>query len=164
MRSRIFAILLALPISAVAGQPTMTIEHAWSRAAIAGREGVIYMTITNSGVPDSMIGVSTPVAATAQLHQTINDNGVMKMRAVPSLAIGHDQSVTLAPSGYHIMLMSLKQTLKQGDSFPVTVTFQKTGTLTATVTVEKAGATGMAPADTSQHMGMPVQHEDKQRP
>lgn len=162
MHRTLAVFLLLLSATAFANSAAIKVEHVWSRAAMAGREGVVYLTITNSGPADSLTGVSTPVAATAELHRTTNDNGVMKMRAVPSLAIGHDQSVTLAPSGYHIMLTNLKQTLRQGDSFPVTLTFQEAGALTATATVEKAGATSMAPGDTSQHMDMPMQHNGKQ--
>jgi periplasmic copper chaperone A len=162
MRSLLAAMLIALPMCAMADPPTMTVDHAWSRAAMAGREGVVYLTITNSGAPDQLTAISTPVAAMAQLHQTINDNGVMKMRAVKSLEIDQGKSVTLAPSGYHIMLMDLKQALKQGESFPVTLTFAKAGPVTATAMVEKAGATSMAPGDMSQHMSMPMQSGSKQ--
>jgi len=45
--------------------------------------------------------------------------------------------VTLAPGGYHIMLMGLKQPLKEGDSFPVTLGFQGSGQVTSTVTVRR---------------------------
>ena len=65
----------------------------------------------------------------------------MKMRPVASLTVEPGKPVTLAPGGYHIMLTGLKQALKQGDSFPVTLSFAKAGQVTATATVEKAGAT-----------------------
>jgi len=56
------------------------------------------------------------------VHQSIVDGGVMKMRPVASLPIESDKPMTLAPGGYHIMLSGLKQALKQGDSFPITLT------------------------------------------
>jgi hypothetical protein len=84
----------------------------------------------------------------------------MKMRPVPSLPIGQDKSVTLAPGGYHIMLMNLKQTLKQGDSFPVTLTFTKAGTITATAMVEKAGAAS-GPSGGMSGMTMPMPGSSK---
>ena len=56
-----------------------------------------------------LTGVTTPVAAEAALHQSINDHGVTKMRPVGSLPIESGKPVTLAPGGYHIMLMGLKQ-------------------------------------------------------
>jgi copper(I)-binding protein len=136
-------------------QSAIRIDHAWSRAALAGHEGVVYLTITititNTGAADTLSAVTTPVAATAGLHQSIDDHGVMKMRPVASLPIEPGKPVTLAPGGYHIMLTDLKQPLKEGDSFPVTLSFAKAGQVTATATVAKAGATTMPGMD---HGGM----------
>lgn len=149
-------LLLLLPVAASAQPASIKVEQVWSRAAVAGHEGVAYMTITNAGPTDALTAVSTPIAATADLHQTIDDNGVMKMRPVQSLPIDTGKTVTLAPRGYHIMLTNLKQTLKEGDSFPITLTFQKAGTITATAKVEKAGATAAPTSGTSDHMNMPM--------
>ena len=71
------------------------------------------------------------------------------------------EPVTLAPGGYHIMLMGLKQTLKQGDSFPVTLGFAKAGQVTATATVEKAGA-AMPGLDHSNMGDLPMQGSARQ--
>lgn len=155
MRNMLAAILIALPVSAMSA--SLEVDHAWSRAAMAGHEGVVYLTITNSGEPDQLTTVTTPVAAMASLHQTIDDNGVMKMRAVTSLSVDHNQSVTLKPGSYHIMLMNLKQPLKQGDNFPITLTFAKAGQVTATAVVGSAGAGSMP-----QPMNMPMPANPKQ--
>lgn len=149
-------VLTLLPIMALADSNSIKVDQAWSRAAMAGHEGVVYLTITNSGPTDTLTGASTPVAAMAGLHQTINDNGVMKMRSVPSLPIDPGKTVTLAPQGYHIMLTDLKQTLKEGDSFPITLTFKNAGDITANAKVVKAGATSAARSDMSDHMHMPM--------
>ena len=58
---------------------------------------------------------------------------------VATLPVQPGKSVTLAPGGYHIMLTGLKQPLQQGDTFPLTLNFEKAGQVTATVTVQKAG-------------------------
>jgi hypothetical protein len=152
MRRFLAAILIAAPITALAEQSAIQVDHAWSRAAMAGREGVVYLTITDTGSPDTLTGVTTPVAAEAALHQSIDNHGVMKMRPVGPLPIEPGKPVTLAPGGYHIMLMGLKQTLKAGDSFPVTLSFAKAGQVTATATVQKAGAT--LPATQGERSGM----------
>ena len=57
------------------------------------------------------------------------------MRAVPELPVAPGEPVTLAPGGYHIMLVGLKQALKEGDSFPVTLRFEHAGELSTTVAV-----------------------------
>jgi periplasmic copper chaperone A len=140
MRPLLVAILLALPLAAFADEAGIHVDHVWSRAAMAGHEGAVYLTITDTGAQDTLTGITTPVATKADLHETINDHGVMKMRPVTALTVEPRKPVTLAPGGYHIMLMDLKQALKQGDSFPVTLSFAKAGQVTATATGEKAGA------------------------
>ena len=70
---------------------------------------------------------------------------VMKMRPLASLDIPAGQPVTLKPGGEHIMLMGLNGPLREGQSFPLTLTFEKAGTREVTVAVEKPGAAGPAP-------------------
>jgi len=174
MRRLLVAAMLAVPVAVpLAGfaqqteapQPGVQIDHVWSRAAMAGRTGVVYLTITDTGPADTLTGVATPVAATAGLHETVSDSGVMKMRPVASLPITPGKPVTLAPGGYHIMLMDLKQPLKEGDSFPVTFSFAKAGQVTVTATVEKAGAAampGMGQGSTGGMGNMPMPGNGKQ--
>ena len=120
----------------------IAISDAWSRAAMSGRTGVVYLTITDTGAPDRLTGANSPVATTASLHESFDDHGIMKMRPVPELPVQPGVSVTLAPGGYHIMLEGLKQALQPGQTFPVTLTFANAGPVTATATVQKAGTAG----------------------
>ena len=105
--------------------------------------GAAYFTVTANVQPDRLVGVSTPVAATAELHETINDNGVMKMRPVAAIALDPGKSVTFTPGGYHVMLVGLKSPLKAGDSFPLTLTFEHAPPITVTVKVEAVGSASM---------------------
>jgi len=154
MRPFLAVILIALPLAALADQAAIQVDHVWSRAAIAGRTGVVYLTITDRGAPDALTGAASPVATMAELHQNFDDHGVMKMRPVATLKIDPGKPITLAPGGYHIMLMVLKRDLKPGESFPITLTFAKAGQITATATVSGLGpdATGGMPP----HMNMPM--------
>lgn len=161
MRILSVVLLLAMPVAALADQAGIQLDHVWSRAAMAGRQGVVYLTITDKGPADTLTGVSTPVAAMAELHETINDHGVMKMRAVASLPVTPDKPLTLAPGGYHIMLMDLKQPLKEGDSFPVTLSFAKAGQVTATAHVQKSAA-AMPGMDHGGMGNMPMPSSGKQ--
>jgi len=70
---------------------------------------------------------------------------VMKMRPLTSLDIPAIQPVTLKPGGEHIMLMGLNRPLREGQSFPLTLTFEKAGAREVAVAVEKPGAAGPAP-------------------
>ena len=82
------------------------------------------------------------------------DNGAMKMRQVDGIDLPAGKPVTLKPGGYHIMLLDLAHPLKQGQSFPLTLSFEKAGKQNVTVKVQKVGA--MAPGEkTGSGMNMP---------
>jgi copper(I)-binding protein len=93
------------------------------------------------------------------VHQTIKNGDVMEMRPVDALTVSADKPVTLAPGGYHIMLMGLKRPLAKGDKFPVTLRFEKAGSIQATVTVQSAGAS--AP---TMDMGQGMSHSGMKMP
>jgi copper(I)-binding protein len=121
------------------------ISHAWARATAANaKTGAAYLTIANKGGGDDrLVAVSGPVAAKAELHVTSMDNGVMKMRPLQAVDVKAGATAELKPGGMHIMLIGLAAPLKVGQSFPLTLTFEKAGTIPVTVTVEKAGAMEM---------------------
>src|SRR4051812_46612190 len=98
-RVMLAAVLLAVPISVSAQQNGIRVENAWSRAALAGRTGVVYLTIMDTGAPDRLTGVSSPVAARADLHESFTDHGVAKMRSVATLPVEPGKPLTLAPNG-----------------------------------------------------------------
>jgi copper(I)-binding protein len=140
------ALAAGFAVAASAQQSTIAVTDAWARATPQGaKTGAAYVTVANQGsVPDKLVSASTPVAAEAQLHTMTDDNGVMKMRPVSAVDVKPGASVTLKPGGMHVMLMGLKQPLSEGQSFPLTLTFEKAGKVETTVKIAKAGAmTGM---------------------
>jgi periplasmic copper chaperone A len=168
MRSVLLFALLALPAVAVADSAGIQVQNAWSRAMPAGGSGVVYLTIIDTGAPDTLTGASSPVAAKAELHESIDDNGIMKMRAVSGLPVTTSAPVTLKPNGYHIMLLDLKQPLVAGTRIPVTLTFEKAGSITTMATVEQVGASMPGKANDGMNMhgmsmgGMPMGGMPKQ--
>ena len=128
------------------------VENAWARATAPSQSvGGVFLTITDTGAPDALVSVASPIATTLELHETVADNGVMRMRPIAALPLPSGQPVTLKPGSYHLMAMGLKQPLKQGDSFPVTLNFLHAAPMTVTAVVASAGASGpeggMAPMD-----------------
>jgi len=144
VKSAVLASLLLIASPALAQTPAIQVQDAWARATAAGAHtGAVYLTLTDTaGSADQLVGASSPVAGMAELHETVNDHGVMRMRPVKALPLVPGKAMTLKPGAYHIMLMDLKQQLKDGETFPVTLNFEKAGSVTATVHVEKAGAMG----------------------
>jgi periplasmic copper chaperone A len=138
--------VLAAPLATVgfaASAQTIAVEQAWARATSPSQSvGGVFLTLTDNGGDDALVSAASPVAKSVELHETVNDNGVMKMQPIPSLKLTHGQSVTLQPGQYHLMAMGLKQQLKPGDTFPVTLAFAHAAPVTATVTVQAAGASG----------------------
>jgi len=119
----------------------IAVSNAWARATPGtATTGAAYVTITDNGSPDRLTGVRTPVAGMAQLHEMRTVNGVMKMRKVAGIRLLTAKPVTLAPGGYHVMLMRLKHPLKEGDTFPLTLTFEHAAPITVQVKVAALGA------------------------
>ena len=120
-----------------------TIDRAWARATPgSATTGAVYFRI-ESPIDDRLIGVASPVARKAELHTHVEENGLLLMHEVEGgLAVPAGQTVELKSGGLlHVMLIDLKQKLKAGDSFPLTVTFEKAGPRGVTVKVERLGAT-----------------------
>ncbi|HEX3864102.1 MAG TPA: copper chaperone PCu(A)C [Stellaceae bacterium] len=143
-----------------AAQPTaqtgdVSVTNAWARATPGQAEiGAAYLTLT-SPTADHLTAISTPVARKAELHTMTMDGNVMKMRSLSSLDLPAGQPVSLKPGGAHIMLMGLKAPLRAGESFPLTLQFDKAGTKEVNVAVTKPGAMG---PDKSGSMPMPAGH------
>ncbi len=141
-----FALVCARPASAQQVKiGDLVLDHAWARATPGGAKvGGGYLSIENkSATPDKLIGGSSPAAGKVEVHEMTMNNGVMKMRPVQGgLSIPPGQSVTLAPGGYHIMMMDLKGPLKKGDKVPLTLKFEKAGEVNVTLEIEGIGAMG----------------------
>ena len=137
-------VLTALSATAVAGDAP-TVSNAWARATPPGVDvGAAYMTIDGGAKPDRLVAASTPRAAMGHLHTVEEKDGVAKMRPVEAVEVPAGQSVELAPKSTHVMLMGLGRPLVAGESFPLTLVFEKAGEMTVSVEVRAA-------SDDSQH-------------
>ena len=148
MSMKYLAIAAGLVVASAALAQTNQLEvtNAWAGATPGKAEnGAAYVTI-QSPTADRLVSASTPAAKKAELHTMSMQGMVMKMRPLAGLDIPAGQPVALKPGGEHIMLLGLKQPLREGQSFPLTLDFAKAGQRTVTVSVEKAGATGPGPA------------------
>jgi periplasmic copper chaperone A len=162
MKARLFGLsiclLLGSSLSALAQTAEVQVTDVWARATPGGAQtAAIYATLQSS-TGDELTGVSTPAAKEAQLHQMTMEGAVMKMRRVDRLELPAGQSVTLKPGGYHIMLVGLAHPLVDGQTFPMTFTFAKSGTQDVTVTVQKVGAMGPGDSPNMPGMNMPAHH------
>ena len=100
------------------------VEGAWVRSSVPGQQATGgFMKIT-AAEPMQLVGVSTPLAGAAEVHEMKMEGDVMKMRAMAKLELPAGRTVELKPGGYHLMLQDLKQPLVQGSTVPLTLSFR----------------------------------------
>jgi periplasmic copper chaperone A len=123
MKLKLMAAAMALACSALHAQ-TVEIKDAWIRATVPGQMGTgAFMKIT-AREGTRLVGVSTPVAGVAELHEMKMEGDIMKMRALPMLDLPAGKTVELKASGNHVMMMDLKKPLPKGSSVPLTLRFK----------------------------------------
>ena len=135
--------------------PSVTASNAWSRATPPGATtGAAYMTLT-SKTQDKLTAISSPEAASVQIHEMKMSGNVMQMREVEGgLPLPANTPVTLAPGGYHAMLMGLKAPLKKGDTVRLHLTFEHSPPLDVDAPIAAIGASSPAAMPGHQHSGM----------
>jgi hypothetical protein len=145
---RVLGLLLAfLPAAAFAHDyklGALEISEPWTRAtAPTAPTAGGYLSITNKGTtPDRLIAVRSAAAGKVQVHEMKMDGNIMRMRELEhGLAIPAGGTVKLAPGGFHLMMMNLKAPLKKGTEVPVTLVFEKAGSVDIELDVEGMGAT-----------------------
>lgn len=116
----------------------LQIEHPWARATPPGvRVGAGYLSIRNNGpVDDRLLRAEAEVTAQVELHEHVNDNGVMRMRAVTDIPLPAWEVVHLEPGGLHIMFLGLDAPLVDGEKFNGTLYFEHAGAVPVVFHVE----------------------------
>lgn len=155
MKTWISSLVLAASIGAAQAQTApLAVEGAWARASVQGQSASgAFMKLT-AREPLSLVGVSTPVAGVAEVHEMKMEGDVMKMRPLASLELPAGKAVELRPGGHHLMLMDLKAPLEAGTRVPLTLSLRdaagKTSKLELSVPVLTRAPDG-APAHMHKH-------------
>jgi copper(I)-binding protein len=132
-------------------EPNLLIQDVWARPAMAGDDamgaggmgaagtGAVFMRIVNNGnEADRLVRGSTDVANVVEIHETVMEGEVMRMRMLPEgLEISPGGEVLLKPGSYHIMLIDVQRDLNVGDTFQIELEFEEAGTQTVTVQVRE---------------------------
>jgi periplasmic copper chaperone A len=123
MNLKVLTATLLLVSGALHAQ-SVDVKDAWVRATVPGQMGTgAFMKIT-AREGTRLVGVSTPAAGVAELHEMKIDGDIMKMRALPGLDLPAGKTVELKAGGNHVMMMDLKQALPKGSSVPMTLRFK----------------------------------------
>lgn len=101
-----------------------------------------FLTIENEGPDaDRLVSASSPAADVVQIHEMKMEGEVMKMRPLPEgLELPAGETVVLSPGGLHLMFMGLKQAFVEGETVPVTLVFERAGTVEIALPVLGAAA------------------------
>ena len=121
----------------------ISIGHPYAAATLPGQpSGGVYLRLDNQGAADKLLSATTTVSKSVQMHMSSMDGEVMRMREVDAIELPAKKLVELKPGGSHIMLVGLKAPLKEDDSFPLTLKFEKAGTVVVDVKVQRLSPGG----------------------
>jgi copper(I)-binding protein len=149
--SRIFCLLFAMLLTGGVQAQTVEVKNAWARATAQGQKATgAFMQIT-APAASTLIGVSTPVAGVAEIHEMKMDGDVMRMRPLPKgLELPAGKAVQLKPGGYHLMLMDLKLPLQKDTTIPITLTLRDSKGVQSTQDL-RVPVLSAAPAGQAEH-------------
>lgn len=139
----VIAFIVGGHVHAQTSEPrSIRVEGAWARATPArAKAGAAYVTVVNNGTTaDSLQSATTPLAQKVQFHKESEENGISRMRELRAVKIDPGAKATLKPGDLHMMMIGLKQPLKAGQTFPLTLIFERAGKVDVTVSVAKIGA------------------------
>ena len=161
MRVWIFALSLAAvlctPAHAQNHQGVMLMNPRAPVSLEGATMGIAYGTLMNHSTKTVVItALSSPVAKTVELHDHVNENGVMKMRRVATPRITPGGTLVLKPGGLHFMLIGLNAPLTEGQKFPLTVMLDSGESITAEFIVQKPDL--QAGAESPMQQGHDHQH------
>ncbi|MFL7867353.1 MAG: copper chaperone PCu(A)C [Anaerolineales bacterium] len=139
MKTRLFfvSVILAGVLAACAafGSGELQVNDVWSRPGLAGGNGAVFFVIDNPGTADLLLSVSSDVADAVEMHKTVMQGDNMQMVQQMNVPVPTGETI-FKPGDLHVMLIGLKNDLKAGDTFTVTLKFQTAGERTLTATVK----------------------------
>lgn len=123
----------------------LVLQGAFARATLpnAPVAGGFLSIVNNGSADDRLIAVTSPISAMSQIHEMVMEGDVMQMRELADgLPLPAGQEVVLEPGGYHLMFMDLTGPLVEGEKLPVTLTFEKAGSVEIILDILGPGAKG----------------------
>ncbi len=140
----IAAVCAALSFTLPAAAQVM-VSDPWIRGTVPQQMASGAFMQLKSAKDAKLVEARSPAAGVVEIHEMKMENNVMRMRAVQALALPAGRTVELKPGGYHLMLMDLKQQMKEGEVVPVTLVVESGGkreTIEVKATVRAATVSG----------------------
>lgn len=118
------ALATTLLLAASAGHAQVTVNNPWVRATVPQQQATGAFMQISTPKDSRLVAVRSPLTPTAELHEMTMQDNVMRMRQVPGIALPAGKGAELKPGGYHVMLMGLKQQVKEGETVALTLVFE----------------------------------------
>lgn len=148
MQRTLFTLLLTLTLAAPALADSVKVDNAWVRATAPGQKVAGGFMSLTADADMALVGGSSPVSKTLELHIMKMDGGVMEMRQVKEIALPKGKTVSLEPGGLHVMFIGLKGQIREGQKVPMTLVVRGTDgkeqNLAMEVVARKSGGMGHA--------------------
>ena len=124
MKHSVLGIALAFACLNLAWGQEVAASKAWVRGAVPGQNATgAFMEITAT-TDSSLVAAASPLAKSVEIHEMVMEGGIMKMRAVKSVALPAGKTVEFKPGAYHIMLIGLTKPLSKGSTVPIELSLQ----------------------------------------
>lgn len=120
----------------------LVVDNVTANLTLPTATGAVYMRISNgTGQDDVLLGAEVPGCGTVELHEMSMDGDIMRMRPVEGgrIPIPAGQTVMLQRGGLHVMCIDKTGEFVVGDSVPVTLQFERAGTVEVSAQVIEPG-------------------------
>jgi copper(I)-binding protein len=151
------ALALAFSLGSLPALADVTVSEAWVRATVPQQKATGAFMRLSSDVDARLVSADSPLAGVTEIHEMRMEGDVMKMNAISGLDLPAGKTVELRPGGHHLMLMDLKQQVKDGDEVQLSIVVERAGgerqtiELKAPVRPLNASAAGHAPMHHGKH-------------
>ncbi|CAN7429464.1 copper chaperone PCu(A)C [Acidovorax sp. LjRoot66] len=113
-----------MAILASAANAQVTVKDAWVRATVPQQQATGAFMQLSAAKDSKLVSASSPLTPVVEVHEMAMQDNVMRMRQIPAVELPAGKAVDLKPGGYHVMLLDLKQQVKEGDTVPITLVFE----------------------------------------
>ncbi|HUQ76684.1 MAG TPA: copper chaperone PCu(A)C [Burkholderiales bacterium] len=134
-------LVLSLVLVATPALAQVSVEQPWARATPPGAKiAAGYMVLRNAGAADRLLSATSPAAERVEMHTTVRDGDIARMREVKGHLVPASGKLELKPGGAHLMFVNIKAPFKEGDKVPVVLRLEKAGEVKVEFHVSRLGA------------------------
>lgn len=136
MQVTVIALLVGGLLAGPALADNVKVENAWVRATAPGQKVAAGFMELTADADMTLVGGSSPVSRTLEMHFMKMEGGVMEMRQMQEIPLPRGKTVSLEPGDLHLMFIGLKGQIKPGQIVPITLVVKGSDGREQTLAVE----------------------------